>query len=98
MNNEETNENNKTGTETNPTDTLFDKTNAATDRLEKANEKKEELLNREEELYAKQKLGGQSTAGEQQAPVKTEDEISRDNAKEMFKDTQLERDIEKAYG
>ena len=88
-------EGNEEGKEDNSTKTLFDKTNDATDRQEEANKKTEELLNRQEDLYAKQKLGGQSMAGN--TPIqKSEEQNKTDNALEMFKGTALGDAIGKA--
>ena len=51
------------------TTTLIDDANLAAKRLEDANKIKGELLNREEQLMAKQRLGGNSNAGETPKPA-----------------------------
>ena len=83
-----TDEGDDKGKEVNSTNSLFDRTNAATERLEDANKKTEELLNRQEELYAKQKLGGQSSAGQEPTPISEEDK-KKEGATEFFKGTAL---------
>jgi hypothetical protein len=59
-------ENNEETKQPNETDTLFERTDKAAERIELANKRTEDLLNRQEALYAKQKLGGQSTAGKEE--------------------------------
>ena len=68
----ETNETDTEGEEDNSTDSLFERTDKATARLEEANKKTEDLLNRQEDLYAKQQLGGKSTAGQEKEKPKEE--------------------------
>lgn len=74
---------------------LIDDANLAAKRLEEANTKQQELLSKQEELMARQRLGGNTEAG-QNVEEKSEDEKKKEGAKEFFKGTQLEKDIEKS--
>ena len=76
MNDEEelqtTDEGDEKGTEDNSSDSLFERTDKAAARIEAGNKKTEELLNRQEELYARQKLGGKASAGQEAKKPKEE--------------------------
>lgn len=85
----EKNENNDEGKEDDTGASLVEKTNTAAERLEKANEERKEILDREEDLYAKQKLGGNSDAGKESIPKKSEEDIKKEQASNFFKGTAL---------
>ena len=84
MNDEEelqtTDEGDEKGTEDNSSDSLFERTDKAAARIEAGNKKTEELLNRQEELYARQKLGGKASAGQETQATK---ESNADYAKRV---------------
>ena len=69
--------------ETPKTNTLIDDANLAAKRMEDANKIKKELLDREEELMVKQRMGGNTIAGEtkkivEETPVEYKNRIERE--------------------
>ena len=71
------------------------------DRAERLNKEKEVLLEREqklidrkEKLFADAMVGGRASAG-QTTKAETEEEKKKAGAKDFFKGTQLEKDIDK---
>ena len=100
MDEEETNEESEDTTSTEdegskPTTTpLIDIANAAAERMEKANEETARLMKLQEDRDARIALGGRSEAGQATQEVSEED-AKKAGAKEFFKGTQLEKDIEK---
>lgn len=76
------------------TTSLINRADLAAERLEKDLRKESENLNRREALMARDALGGRTYAGQSQ-PQLSEEEKKKAGAKEFFKGTQLEKDIEK---
>lgn len=76
------------------TGTLIEQTDKRIERIEAANKKTEELLNRQEEAYTKQKLGGQTEAGQPSQEISAEKKKSN-NAEDFFKGTALGDAIKK---
>ena len=96
MNNENTNEGNEEGKENTASSPLIEKTDAAALRLEEANARKEKLLDREEELYSRQKLGGESNAGQENIVKVSEEDKKKNQAADFFEGTALGDAIKKA--
>ena len=71
----------------------IDETNLAAERMEAATAAAKEERLAGEESYSKMKLSGETEAG-QSAEVETEDDKKKTGAKEFFKGTQLEKDID----
>ena len=72
----------------------FDKTLALVKRREEASKVELEILARKEKLVSNALLGGTS-GGHVDAPVVSPEDEKKKGAKEFFKGTQLEKDIEK---
>lgn len=88
MKDEDTNKTEQEGKEIPETRSkLVDDAKETATRLEEANKKQEELLERQEQLYARQALGGQSTAG--QAPEKPK-ELTDQELTEKFLNGEIE--------
>ena len=76
------------------TTSLINRADLAAERLEKDLRAEKENLNRREALMARDALGGRTYAGQSQ-PQLTEEQRKKEGAKEFFKGTQLEQDIDK---
>ena len=65
-------------------------------RIEKANAEYKELIKREEEIESRRILGGQTRAGEAQAPPMSEEEKAKAETLLYFKGTNIEKALKRA--
>ena len=64
---------------------MIEQANLAAARIEKANAEYKELVKRSEQIESRRILGGQTAAGEAQAPAMTEEEKHQADVKNYFK-------------
>jgi hypothetical protein len=64
---------------------MIEQANLAAARIEKANAEYKELVKRSEQIESRRILGGQTAAGEIQAPAMTEEEKHNADVKNYFK-------------
>lgn len=72
-------------------DNIVSQAEAAASRLEAANKAMEELVRKQEALQAKAVLGGRSGAVTVQEPVLSEEQKLKNEMREVFKGTAVER-------
>jgi len=80
-----------------PVKSMIDQAREAADRIKFENDRHEELVKRQEDAAARAMLGG-GTGGHMQQPEISEAQKKKEGAKEFFKDTALEKAIEKYNG
>jgi len=101
MDNEQTKKTDTPGNKTDPNLSAdgkplseYDKAIALVKRREDVTKAENEVLERKEKLVVNSMLGG-TTGGHVDANLISEEDKKKQEAKEFFKDTQLERDIDK---
>ena len=73
---------------------IVDEAKKVRDEIKAENDRREEILKKEQKLESDKLLGGVS-GGHVDAPVVSPEDAKKAGAKEFFKGTQLEKDIDK---